>query len=145
MKKFGISTLIFQAIGWLFLVYLIVMQGVSAFNYELGVAMGAQEPAETVSEVGVAFWKGFAVADIATYIPLLMLGLLGSLLGRAWGRVALAAALGITIYWPVVCLVTIVQARGAEGWSVTEQTAYWITLPLIALWGVWGLWRLLRS
>jgi len=37
-----------------------------AFNYETGVDMGTQEPADVVSDVGVAFWYGFAFADLVT-------------------------------------------------------------------------------
>jgi len=51
----------------------------------------------------------------------------------------MAAALGITVYWPVVCLATLVDARGAHGWNITEETPYWVVLSMIAAWGAWGL------
>ena len=57
----------------------------------------------------------------------------------------LAAALGITVYWPVVCLAAVVAARGAMGWNFTNEAAYWTVLPLIVLWGTWGLWSLVRQ
>jgi len=57
----------------------------------------------------------------------------------------MAAALGITIYWPVVSLAAVVAARDASGWNIGDETAYWIVLPLITLWAVWGLWRLARN
>ncbi len=134
-----------QAPGWAFLLYLLIAQGIPAFDYELGVAMGVQEPAERITEVGVAFWAGFAVGDILTYIPLLAAGLAGHVAGKAWARILLAAALGITVYWPIVSLAAVAAARDAEGWSLTGEAAYWIVLPLIALWGAWGLWSLVRS
>ena len=130
--------------GWLLVIYLIYAQAIPAFDYDLGVAMGTQEPAEQVSEVGVAFWYGFAFADLVVYIPLLAAGLVGHLIGKMWGRVLLAAALGVTVYWPIVCLATVVAVRDAPGWNLTNETPYWVVLPLITLWGVWGLWRISR-
>lgn len=134
-----------QVTGWLFLIYLIYAQAIPAFNYDLGIAMGTQESAGQVTEIGVAFWKGFAVGDLLTYIPLLAAGLIGHFLQKSWGRLMLAAALGITIYWPAVILSAVIAAQGAEGWNFNAETAYWIVLPLIALWAVWGLWRLVRE
>ena len=134
-----------QVPGWSLLCYLIYAQAIPAFSYDTGVAMGTQESAERITEVGTAFWYGFAFADLVTYIPLLAMGLIGHWGGRMWGRVVLAAALGITIYWPVVCLAAVAAARNAAGWHLVDETPYWIVLPLIALWGVWGLWSLLKN
>ena len=78
------------------------------------------------------------------YIPLLALGLIGYWSGTIWGRVLLGSALGITIYWPVVSLATVVAARDATGWQLGNEAPYWIVLPLITLWGAWGLWRVTR-
>ena len=134
-----------QIPGWLLLFYLIYAQAIPAFGYDMGVAMGTQEPAEQITEVGVAFWYGFAFGDLVTYIPLLAAGLVGYWTGKRWGRLLLCAALGITLYWPVVCLAAVVAARGAAGWNITNETAYWIVLPLIAIWGAWGLWFILNE
>jgi len=133
-----------QIPGWLLLLYLVWAQGISAFDYQAGVSMGTQEPAETITDVGVAFYYGFAFGDLVFYIPLLAAGLIGHWLGHRWGRVLFGAALGITIYWPVVCLAAVVAARGAEGWGLKSETPFWIALPLIALWGMWALWRVVR-
>lgn len=130
--------------GWLLLLYLIYAQAIPAFDYELGITMGTQESADQISEVGVAFWYGFAFADLVVYIPLLAIGLIGYWFERMWGRVLLAAALGVTVYWPIVCLAALVTAREATGWNLENETPYWIVLPLITLWGVWGLWRTTR-
>ena len=59
-RKRGFVFWALQVPGWLLLVYLIYAQGISAFSYELGIAMGTQEPAEAITEVGAAFWYGFA-------------------------------------------------------------------------------------
>jgi len=134
-----------QGPGWLLLVYLVYAQGISALDYELGVAMGTQESAAVISEVGTAFWYGFAFGDLVLYIPLLAAGLAGHWLGLGWARAVLGAALGITVYWPIVCLAAVVAARGADGWALADETAFWIVLPIIAVWGAWGLWRLARA
>ncbi len=125
------------------LAYLLYAQAISAFDYDLGVVMGTQESPERITEVGAAFWYGFALGDLLIYIPLLFAGLVGQLLGARWGRVCLAAALGITVYWPVVCLAALVAAREAAGWNVTDELPYWIVLPPIAVWGALGLWAVL--
>ncbi len=125
--------------GWLLLLYLVYAQAIPAFSYDLGVSMGTQESAEQITAVGVAFWYGFAFGDLVIYIPLLALGLIGHWLGRAWGRVTLVAALGITVYWPAVCLAAIVAARDAPGWRLADETAFWIVLPLIMIWAIWAL------
>ena len=106
--------------------------------------MGTQESSEVITGVGAAFWYGFALGDLLVYIPLLLVGLVGHLKAAAWGRVCLIAALGITVYWPVVCLAALVAARGASGWSV-DETPYWAVLPPIAAWGAWGLWAVMGS
>jgi hypothetical protein len=129
-----------QIPGWTLLVYLVYAQAIPAFDYELGVRMGTQEPAQQITAVGAAFWYGFAFADLTVYIPLLCAGLIGHWLWRPWWQAAFAAALGITIYWPMVVLAAAVNARGAQGWDL-DETAYWIVLPAIAVWALWGLIR----
>jgi len=134
-----------QGPGWLLLIYLIYAQAIPAFDYDLGVSMGTQEPAEKITEIGAAFWYGFAFGDLVTYMPILLVGLVGHWLRKIWGRMLLSAALGITVYWPVVCLAAVVTARDAAGWDLTNETLYWIVLPLITFWGAWGLWHLISS
>ena len=130
--------------GWLLLLYLVYAQVPPAFDYDIGVSMGTQEPVEAITEVGVAFWYGFAFADLVTYIPLLAAGLIGYRLGACWGRMLLAAALGITVYWPVVCLAAVFDARDAAGWTV-DDTPYWIVLPIILVWALLALFRISRK
>ena len=91
MKTRTLSFWFLQASGWVFVAYLVYAQGVSALDYDYGVAMG------------------------------------------------------ITVYWPIVCLSTVVAVRGAPGWSLPKESDYWIALPLIALWGIWSLWWLLTK
>ena len=138
-RKLGTSFWALQIPGWLLLAYLIYAQGITAFGYDLGVAMGTQESPEAITEVGAAFWYGFAFGDLLTYIPILLLGLIGHLRATRWWRIPMAAALGITVYWPVVCLAALVDARGAPGWNISAEAPYWIVLSVIAAWGAWGL------
>ena len=134
-----------QGPGWILFIYLVYAQAIPAFDYDIGVSLGTQEPAHRITEVGVAFWYGFAFADLLTYIPILALGLVGFWRERMWGRFLLAATFGITVYWPVVCLAAIVDARNSAGWYLTDESAYWTVLPVIALWGAWGLGYLVRT
>ena len=140
----GRAFVFIQVTGWLFLIYLVYAQGIPALNYDYGVAMGTQESAETITEVGAAFWYGFAVGDAVFYIPLLLAGLVGLAIGTPWGRGVMTAAMGITVYWPIVCLVAVASARGARGWTLPRETDYWIVLPIIAAWAAWVLWWLIR-
>jgi hypothetical protein len=133
-----------QIPGWLLVVYLLYAQAIPAFDYELGVRMGTQESAENISDVGAAFWYGFAFADLVIYIPLLGAGLIGHWLGRNWGKIVFSAALGITVYWPVVVLATAVDARDAEGWHL-DETAYWTVLPVLAGWALSALFVVARN
>jgi len=132
-----------QGSGWLLVAYLIYAQGIPAFDYDLGVKMGTQEAAEQITEVGVSFWYGFAFADAVIYIPLLVAGLVGLWRANSWARVLTGAALGITVYWPVVVLAAAVKARNAAGWYL-DESGYWVVLPLISLWALWGLWWVAR-
>jgi len=143
--KRSIRFWLLQGPGWLLLLYLLYAQAIPAFSYDLGIAMGTQEPAEKITAVGVAFWQGFAFGDLVTYIPFLLIGLIGHWSRRMWGHIFLSAALGITVYWPIVCLAAVVAARDSAGWYLANEIPYWIALPLIALWGLWGLWHLVHS
>ena len=115
--------------GWLLFWYLLVGQCIPAIDYEIGIRMGTQDPPEVVTPIGVAFWKGFATADLVFYVPLLGYGL--------WtyetNSTSLSAALGVTVYWPMVCLVAAIKARGTEGWSLDDRP-FCIILPIFILW-----------
>ena len=133
-----------QIPGWVLLVYLVIAQAIPAFDYELGVRMGTQESAEQITEVGAAFWSGFAVGDLLVYIPLLAAGLIGHLRQADWNAVVLASALAISAYWPVVVMAAALDARDAAGWHI-DEAAYWIVLIPIEVWALWGLQHLARQ
>ncbi|NNK67348.1 MAG: hypothetical protein HKO95_11495 [Rhodobacteraceae bacterium] len=131
--------------GWALFLYLCVAQCLSAISYRLGIRMGAQEPAERITEVGVAFWWAVAFSDLVFYTPLLGLGLWGHWTGAGWAPIVLAAALGITVYWPIMSLAAVYRARSAPGWTLPKERQYWVVLPIIAAWGALALVLLLRA
>lgn len=128
-----------QIPGWLLFAYLVVAQCTAAISYEFGVKLGSQEPAQQITEVGVAFWWGLAFADLVFYTPVLGLGLVGQILGAEWTVLVLGAALGITVYWPIASLATVRAARTARDWHLPKEAQYWMVLPLIAGWGAIGI------
>jgi len=144
VKNRGLRFWMLQLPGWALLAYLVYAQAIPALNYELGISMGTQEPASAITEVGVAFWYGFALADALIYIPLMVAGLIGTAIRASWGRALMAAALGITLYWPIVSLAAVVAARDAAGWKLSNETAYWLVLPLITLWAAWGIYSVAK-
>ncbi len=77
----NIAFWLIQIPGWLLLGYILAAQCTAAVCYSLGVKMGTQEPADRITEVGVAFFKGYSGADLIFYVPLLVLGLIGHFLG----------------------------------------------------------------
>lgn len=137
-----VSFWIIQLPGWALFAYLVVAQCLAAISYDLGVRMGSQEPAQQITEVGVALFWGFALADLVFYTPLLGLGLAGHALGAGWAELVLGAALGVTVYWPITCLATVHAARGSPGWSLPKEVQYWVVLPIITGWGLIGLFLL---
>lgn len=132
----GIAFWIIQGPGWVLFAYLVIAQCTAAFSYELGVRMGTQEPREQITEVGTAFWWGLALADLVFYTPLLGVGLIAHWAGSGLAGPLLGAALGTTVYWPIVSLATVWRARGAPGWSLPKEAQYWVVLPMIASWGL---------
>lgn len=60
MKR-DINYWLLQIPGWLLLLYLIYAQAIPAFSYDLGVAMGTQESADQITEVGAAFLVWFCI------------------------------------------------------------------------------------
>ena len=73
----GVAFWVIQLPGWLLFAYLVAAQCTAAVSYAFGVRLGTQEPAERITEVGVAFFKGYAGADLLFYVPLLGIGLAG--------------------------------------------------------------------
>jgi hypothetical protein len=133
------------SLGILLTIMLLIGQTFSLINYDLTVSLGLQESVEEVSEVGVAWAKGFAFGDTILYLPLLLIGIIGLLKRKSWGFYSMFGALAITVYWPIVSLSTIFIVRTAVNLNPDKYVSYSIILPLIAIYGLWGMWYLHKN
>lgn len=133
-----------QLTSWLFVGYLFVSQVLSVVNYELGVAMGTQESLQVVGSTGVAFNKGFMVADTVFYLPLMAMGLIFHYCGLRVYKVLLGGAYSITIYWSLVAAVVV---NVADDYKLPEKTReeWKMRLPFISLWGLVCLFLILEE
>ena len=136
---------ILMIFGLLILAMLFAGQMMSIIDYEFTVSIGLQESADVIGDMGVATNKGFGVGDTFIYIPLMVMGLLGLWLRKPWGLLPMAAALGITAYWPVVNMLFLFYAKGIPGFHFTDFTSYTIILSIITLYGIWGIWYLHKN
>ena len=145
MKSNGaVGFWILMVIGILVLLMLFLGQMMSFINYEFTVMMGLQESVDRISEMGVAVNKGFGVGDTIIYIPLLILGLVGLWIRKAWGIITMAGALGITAYWPVTVLFILIFAKGSPGFTFSSYASYAILLSVITIYSIWGIVYLIR-
>lgn len=131
-------------VGLIWGVWLILGQTMSFINYDFTVSISMQESKDIIGEMGVAINKGFGVADTLIYLPLWLAGLVGLWRKKAWGLFLMAAAFGITAYFPVVCLFWLLFARGITDFRFTNFTTYTILLTIFTLYGLWGLWYLCK-
>lgn len=135
---------ILAVVGVLLLAILAAGQVMAVIDYDVAVSLGLQESEAVIGEFGVAVNRGVGVADAMIYLPLLLMGLVGLWRRTEWGGVAMAGALAITAYWPLVSWFTLLFARGTAGFHFTSFTSYGILLTLFTAYGVWGLWYLYR-
>ena len=103
--------------------------------------MKTQEPVEVIGPIGMAFYKAFSVADTFVYLPILISGLLlhlstGDSPDNKSSLILLAAAYGITVYWPIDCLAAVIYAKGSWNLQEEAEAEYFLVLPVIALWGL---------
>jgi hypothetical protein len=126
----------------LLVLFLIVGQTLSLFDYDLAVSLGLQESEQEVSPVGIAFAKGFAFADTIVYIPLLLVGIIGLMKRTKWGVYAMFASCAISVYWPIVHLYAIFVGRNIFSLQPDKYISFPITLSLIIGYGLWGMWYL---
>jgi len=132
-------------VGILLLLMLILGQMMSFINYDFTVSIGLQESKDIIGEMGVAVNKGFGVGDTIIYIPLMLFGLMGLWFRKMWGLFAMASALAITAYWPMVSIFLLLYARGTPGFNFTDFASYTIVLIPVTLYGLWGLWYLYKN
>ena len=136
---------VLMILGIFFLLMLLLGQMMAFINYDFAVSIGLQESKDVVGETGVAANKGFGVGDTIIYLPLLVIGLVGLWLRKTWGLFAMTGALGITAYWPMVCIFFLLFAKGSPGFNFTSYASYAILLTAFTVYGLWGLWYLYRN
>jgi hypothetical protein len=136
---------VLMILGILFCVMLLVGQTMSFINYDFTVSIGLQESKDIVGEMGVAINKGFGVGDTIIYLPLFVTGIAGLWFRKGWGLFAMVGALGITAYWPMVCIFFLLFAKGSPGFNFTDFTSYTILLTAFTVYGLWGIWYLYKT
>ena len=145
MKNRKLGFWILQGIAILLVIFFLSGQTLSLFNYDFAVSIGMQESVGEITEVGIAFAKGFAFGDTVFYIPILLLGILGLFRNKAWGSYFMVGAMAVTVYWPVVHLYAIFIGKDHLALTTDKYIAYSILLPLIAIYGLWGIWYLYEN
>ncbi len=144
MKKRSVSFWVLVVAGIVLLIFYILGQTASLVNYEFAESLGLQDPQEQVGEVGLSIARGFAVGDTFVYIPFLVAGIIGLFRRKLYGIYTMFAALAITLYWPIVNIVYIIEANKTASFNVPDSTMafYTIILWLIFSYAVWGIWFL---
>jgi len=118
---------------------LLAGQTLGVFNYDLAVSIGMQESENEIGKVGIAFAKGFGFADTVIYIPLFLIGIIGLLKNKRWGKYSMLGALAISVYWPIVHLYAIYIDKISITLSPEKYIYYPIVLSLIIIYGLWGI------
>ena len=137
--RFLIALAVFLTIMYL------IGQTMAMFNYAWTVSVGLQEPADQVTEIGVAFNKGFGFGDTIVYIPLLFIGIVGLIKRTRIGIYAMFGAMAITSYWTTVALSALYFAKETPGWGFVDYGSYTPLLTFICLYGLWGMIFLFRN
>ena len=114
-------------------------QTLGVFNYDLAVSIGMQESENEIGKIGIAFAKGFGFADTVIYIPLLVIGIIGLLKEKRWGKYTMFGGLAISVYWPLVHLYAIFIDRASITLLPEKYIYYPIVLSLIVIYGLWGM------
>jgi hypothetical protein len=66
-------------LGVLLNIVYLLGQTMAIINYDFAVSIDLQEPANEITEIGVALNKGFGFGDTVFYIPLFVVGIIGLL------------------------------------------------------------------
>ena len=144
-NKRGLGFWMLISVGVLLLLFLLIGQTFSLINYEDAVGLGLQESVEEISQVGIAFAKGFAFADTVAYIPVLLLGIIGLFKRKKWGVYMMFASCAISVYWPLVHLYAIYIGKDVITLEPEKYLSFPITLSFIIIYGVWGMWYLYKK
>ncbi len=138
----GIKYWILITLSIVLTLLLLAGQTFCLINYDATVSLGLQESVEEVTELGIAWAKGFALGDTLAYIPLLIAGIVGLLKRKKWGFYSMFGSLAISIYWPIVNLSAMFIGKNAMALNPDKYVSFSIILPLITIYGLWGMWYL---
>lgn len=135
---------------WIIVVFLAVSialmlagQTMAVLDYDLAVRLGLQESPAEVGEFGVQVNRAFGAGDTLVYVPLLAVSLAGLLLRKRWSLLTTAAAAGVSAYWSVTILFTLLFLRGVPGYEYVPGAEIWLFVIAYAVLGVSGLCYLL--
>ena len=118
-------------------------QTVAVFDYDLAVQLGLQESLAQVSEFGVQVNRAFGAGDTFVYIPLMLISLVGLFLRKRWSLLTTAAVAGISTYWSVTTIFTLLFLRGVPGYTYVPGFDIWFFVCVYAILGIFGLFYLL--
>jgi hypothetical protein len=135
----GKSFWVLIIIASILVVMFLAGQTLGVFNYDLAVSIGMQESENEIGKVGIAFAKGFGFADTVLYIPLFVVGIIGLLKNKRWGKYAMFASLAISVYWPLVHLYAIFIDKVSITLHPEKYSYYPVILSLIVIYGLWGM------
>ncbi len=135
----GTSFWMLISIASVLVLMLLAGQTLGVFNYDLAVSIGMQESENEIGKIGIAFAKGFGFADTVIYIPLFLIGIIGLLKNKRWGKYSMFGALAISVYWPIVHLYTIFIDMESITLNPEKYIYYPIILSLIIIYGLWGM------
>ena len=121
---------------------MLIGQTMAVFNYDLAVRLGLQESLSQVGEFGVQINRAFGAGDTVVYVPLMLVSLVGLFLRKRWSLLTTAAVAGVSAYWSVTILFTLLFLRGVPGYEYTPGLEIWIFVISYAILGVLGLFYL---
>ena len=126
--------------GMIFLTVMILLgQSSAVFNYDFAVSLSLQESADKVGSHFVQFNRAVGAADTVAYIPLLVASIIGLLLRQRWALYTTAAVMGISLYWPVICLFMMLFMSGESGYNFPLSPSYVAIFVAVMAFGAWGL------
>jgi hypothetical protein len=121
------------------LIFLLAGQTLCLFDYDFTVRMGLQEDSKAIGEYGIQVNRAFGLGDTVVLIPLTALALIGLVLKKRWALTALAAAMGVTLYWPFVCIGLFSFLDGVAGYTLVPGFTYWVAFGLHMGFALWTL------
>lgn len=125
------------------IVLMLTGQTMAVFDYDLAVRLGLQESLGQVSEFGVQVNRAFGAGDTVVYVPLMLVSLVGLFLRKRWSLLTTAAVAGVSAYWSVTIIFTLLFLRGVPGYEYIPGLEIWLFVLAYAAFGFMGLLYLL--